>query len=53
MVFVFGLVLVDVTILIIYTTLEGLIVQFRTGTDVNKEKPMAIEGVSWVFGIHT
>ena len=49
MVFVFGLVLVDVTILIIYTTLEGILVQFRAGTDVNREKPMAIMGVSWIL----
>ena len=46
--FVFGLVLVDVTILTIHTTLEGVISHFRGGTDVNKEKAMAFEGVSWI-----
>ena len=50
MVFVFGLVLIDVTILIIHTALEGAIVHFRAGTDVNKEKPMAFEGVRLIFG---
>ena len=48
MAFVFGLVLVDVTILTIHTTLEGVISHFRGGTDVNKEKTMAFEGVSWI-----
>ena len=52
MVFVFGLVLIDVTILIFHTVLEGAIVHFRAGTDVNKEKPMAFEGVSLIFDSH-
>ena len=47
MVFVFGLVLVDVIILVIYTTLVGAITHFRVGTDINEEKPIAYEGVSW------
>ena len=51
MVFVFGLVLIDVTILIIYTALEGAIAHFRAGIVVNKEKPMALEGVSMIFCI--
>ena len=49
MVFVFGLVLIDVTILTIHTILEGAIANFRAGTVVNKEKPMALEGVSLTF----
>jgi uncharacterized membrane protein len=47
MVFVFGLVLVDVIILIIHTTLEGVVTHFRVGTDINKEKTTAFEGVGW------
>ena len=49
MVFVFGLVLVDVIILIIHTTLEGVVAHFRAGMDINKEKITAFEGVSWTF----
>ena len=37
----------DVIILVIYTTLVGAITHFRVGTDVNEEKPIAYEGVSW------
>ena len=45
-VFVCGLVIVDLTILITYTTLEGLVAHFKAGTDVNREKPAGFEGVS-------
>ena len=50
MVFVFGLVLIDVIILIIHTALESAIAHFRAGIVVNKEKPMALEGVSMING---
>ena len=49
MVFVFGLVLVDVTILVIYTVLEGVIAHFEAGAEKNKEKPIVVEGVSKTY----
>lgn len=52
-VFVFGLVLIDVTILVIHTALEGTIAHFRAGTVVNKEKPVAFEGVSLISFVIT
>ena len=46
--FIIALVLVDVTILAIYTTLQAVITDFTVGLQPNKEKPSAIEGVSQI-----
>ena len=46
MLIVFGLILIDVTILTIYTALEGFSAQFSAGREPNREKPRAVVGVS-------
>ena len=46
--FITGLVLVDVTILTIYTTLQAVITDFTPGLQTNKEKTTATEGVSQI-----
>ena len=46
MVIIFGLIVIDVTILTIYTALEGFIAKFSAGREPNREKPSAIVGVS-------
>jgi hypothetical protein len=46
MLLVFGLILIDVTILTIYTALESFSAQFSAGREPNKEKPRAVVGVS-------
>ena len=38
--------MVDLTILVIYTILEGVIAQFEAGIEPNKENPSVTEGVS-------
>ena len=49
MLIVFGLILIDVTILIIYTGLEGFVARFNAGKERNKEKLRAVVGVSNSF----
>ena len=46
MVIVFSLIPIDVTILTIYTALEGFSAKFSAGREPNREKPRAIVGVS-------
>ena len=46
MLVIFGLVLIDVTVLTIYTVLEGAITHFSVGTESNKERQRAAYGVS-------
>ena len=51
MLIVFGLVLVDVTILIIYTVLEGVITRFSAGSEPNEERERAVHGVKYIFNL--
>lgn len=44
-VFVIGLVMIDVVILTTFTILEGIITKFTAGIEQNKEKSIAFEGV--------
>ena len=46
MLIVFGLILVDITILTIYTALKGFSAYFNAGKEPNREEPRAIVGVS-------
>lgn len=45
MLIVSGLILVDVTILTLYTVLEGLVAKFTVGREPNRERPRAAIGV--------
>jgi uncharacterized membrane protein len=45
MLIVVGLVIFNVTTLIVYTALEGAIAEFSPGLEPNKEKPKTIHGV--------
>ena len=46
MLIVLVLILIDVTMLIIYTALEGFSAHFNTGKEPNRENPRAFVGVS-------
>ena len=46
MLIVFGLILIDITILTVYTALEGFSAQFSAGKEPNREKTRAVVGVS-------
>ena len=46
MLIVFCFVLVDVVLLVTYTALEGFITHFSVGTELNKERPSGVHGVS-------
>lgn len=46
MLIVFGITLVDVFILTIYTVVESVMTHFSAGTELNQERPRAVYGVS-------
>ena len=47
MLIVIGLVVFNVTTLIVYTVLEGVIAGFSPGLEPDKERPKAIQGVNY------